>query len=291
MKMRDIMGILAGLLLSTPATAATILVLNGNSLNSLVTPLENAGFNVVSDALNPGVIDNAADSIPDLSQIWVWNDGSLGNTNSAAMPARAFSDADRSALERFNAGRNNWVFDGLSWRNHGNTDEQLFSQNIALNLEAAGGGIVLGADDASGDLIVQHVNQVAEWFNFNLFTGVYRTLPSSQVTGGTFFTSPHSVDATMIVGTTTYAEVPHGSQANGLFLSTAVFGAGTPYLSFGSPTLPDEEFNGTIYPNVNHLVTTNLPGGGIDPPPVPIPPMWLGFGLALGIVAKSYRRS
>jgi hypothetical protein len=275
---------------SSHASANTILVINGTASNSLVTPLSNAGFNVVSAAFNPNVISDAVITYNDLSQIWVWNDGTFGNTGSGEVPSRSFSDNDRLALESFNNGRDNWVFDGLSWRDNAAPDEQNFTQNIAANLEDAGGGIVLGADDASGASIVQHVNQVAEWFGFSTFAGTYSTQPASQITGGTFFNTPNAVDPTNIIGTTTYAEVPHGQQGNGIYLSTAIFGEGTQLAPYPSDPLEDDTFNNVLYQNVNHLVTTNLPGAGIDPPPVPIPATWLLLAPALAMISRWRRR-
>ena len=83
------------------------------------------------------------------------------------------------------------------------------------------------------------------------------------------------MDPTNIIGTTTYAEVPHGQQGNGIYLSTAIFGEGTQLAPYPSDPLEDDTFNNVLYQNVNHLVTTNLPGAGIDLPPVPIPATWL----------------
>lgn len=139
--------------------------------------------------------------------------------------------------------------DGLSWRTHTLAGENALSKNEIVNLAKAGGGIVLGADDASGALIVQHVNQVAGWFNFNLWSGVYDTGPTAQKLGGSLFTTPNVVDPTDIVGTTTYSEVPHGLQPNGIFLATALFGSpSTPTFGYGSPILPGDTFLGVTYP-------------------------------------------
>ncbi|WP_299067948.1 hypothetical protein, partial [Accumulibacter sp.] len=109
---------------------------------------------------------------------------------------------------------------------------------------------MLGADDASGALIVQHVNQVADWFNLNRFTGIYNTAPAKHVFGGSFLNSPNSVDPTNVVGTTSYAEVPHGLQPNGVFLATAVFGFDSePQPILGpSPDLASETFAGFRQP-------------------------------------------
>ena len=143
---------------------------------------------------------------------------------SPAIPALAFNAADQAALTAFGATHRNFILDGRSWRGNLNIDEQRFSQNEAFQLAAAGGGVVLGADDASGALILQHVDQVAGWFNLNRFTGIYNTAPAKHVFGGLFLNSPNSVDPTNVVGTTSYAEVPHGLQPNRVVLATAVFG-------------------------------------------------------------------
>ena len=139
----------------------------------------------------------------DTVAVYVWNDGSLGNTGSPINPALNFNAADQAALVSFAATHPNIIMDGLSWRSNGNVDEQNFSINEASALASAGGGLVLGADDASGALIVQHVNQVASWLNYNPWSGIYLTQPANQIFGGSFFTTPNAVDPTNVVGTTT----------------------------------------------------------------------------------------
>jgi hypothetical protein len=180
--------------------------------------------------------------------------------------------------------------DGLSWRG-ANADESAFDQNEALALASAGGGIVLGADDASGALIVQHVNQVAGWFNFNPFYGVYYTPGSLNHFAGAFFTTPNLVNVSNVVGTTSYSEVPHGLQPNGINLLTAVFGSPSiqyPGYEGISPVLGPDTFNGIVYPDVNHLVTTNIPGGGLSSVPEPGTLLMLASGA--GVVACLRRR-
>jgi len=78
---------------------------------------------------------------------------------SPANPSLAFNAADQAALTAFGATHRNVILDGLSWRGNLNIDAQRFSQNVAVELAAASGGVVLGADDASGALIVQHVTR------------------------------------------------------------------------------------------------------------------------------------
>jgi hypothetical protein len=253
-----------------PAFSATqdILIINGNASSSIAAPLTAAGFGVVQASFGPGVIAAALASDPNIDEVWVWNDGTFGNTFSPEVPALAFNSADEAALTAFNATHNQWIMDGLSWRANNDTDQVNFTENEGLGLAAAGGGIVLGADDASGAAIVQHVNEVASWFNFNLFSGVYETPSSTLVTGGSFFTTPNTVDPTQIFSTSTYSEVPNGLQPNGLVLGTAIFGDGTPlngYTSYTVPTLPSEVFNGITYDNVNHLVTTTIESAVINP--------------------------
>ncbi|ACV36477.1 hypothetical protein [Accumulibacter sp.] len=122
---------------------------------------------------------------------------------------------------------------------------------MAVQLAAAGGGVLRGADDASGALILQQVDQVAGWFNLNRFTGIYNTAPANHVFDGSFLNSPKSIDPTNGVGTTSYAEVPHGPQPNGVFLATAVFGFDSePQPFFGpSPDLASETFAGFRRPH------------------------------------------
>jgi hypothetical protein len=262
------------------ARAESILVLTGSGASSLNGPLSAAGFTVVNGALAPGQI--AANLTPDVVGVYIWNDGSLGNTGSPENPGLAFNLDDRAALLAFSAAHPYFIMDGLAWRRNAVPDEIALSQNEAIQLSNAGGGIVLGADDASGALIVQHVNQVASWFNFNPFAGVYSTVAANQRFGGSLFTSPHAVDPVGLTSsTTTYSEIPHGLQPNGTFLATALFGSpSSPTTGFGSPPLPGDNFGGVAYPNVNHLVTTNIPGGGIDNP-VPEPASFLIFASGL----------
>ncbi len=270
------------------AHAADVLVINGNGSASVASPLTGAGFNVIQGAFGPGVIANNLAANPGISQIWIWNDGTYGNTFSPVNPALSFSAADLTALQTFNATRNNWIMDGLSWRTHSSQDEQNLTKNEALNLASVGGGIVLGADDASGAAIVQHVNQVAGLFNFNLWDGVYSTSPLSQHTGRTFFTSPNLVNPSGVVGTTTYSEVPNGLQPNGLFLGTAVFGEGVPLQGYTPNVVPDlasQEIDGTVYSRVNHLITTTIRGATIDIiPPTNVPDSGSSLAL-LGLAA------
>jgi len=270
------------------ANAADILVLNGNGSSSLAAPLTAAGFNVINGTLAPGQI--AANLTASTVGVYIWNDGTLGNTGSPANPALSFNAADQAALLAFGATHKNIIMDGLSWRSNANADEMSFSKNEATLLAASGGGIVLGSDDASGALIVQHVNQVASWFNYDTFAGIYSTSPANQVFGGTFFTTPNLVNPSNVVGTTTYVEIPNGLQPNGVFLSTALFGFNSvPLPQFGpSPDLADATFSGTLYHSVNHLVTTNISGAGINPAiPEPSTYAMLLAGLAaLGWVAR-----
>jgi len=267
-------ALLAAVLLGSAITplstrAAEILIINGNGSSSIAAPLQAAGFDIVSAAYNPGVIADNLAAHPAITEVWIWNDGTFGNTGSPEQPSRAFNAADQAALTTFNASHPNWIMDGLSWRGNGNSSEQNLTANEGVQLATVGGGIVLGADDVSGPAIVQHVNQVAQWFNFDLFSGVYLTPPGDQHTGGTFFSSPNPVDPTQVVGTTTYSEVPNGLQPNGLFLGTAVFGSGTAlqgYTPTPVPDLPAQVFEGVTYEHVNHLVTTTIPGASIDKP-------------------------
>jgi hypothetical protein len=294
---RHVLGTAIALALTaSPALADSILVLNGTGVNNISSSLTAAGFTVYSAAFNPGSIETSLSAHSDISQIWVWNDGSFGGSFSPADPARAFSAGDMSALATFSAAHGGWVMDGLSWRGNGNVDEQNFTKNEGLALAAFGGGIVLGADDASGAAIVQHVNQVAAAFGFDLFNGVYNTAPASQHFGGSLITTPNAVNPSGVVGTTTYSEVAHGLQGNGVYLSTVVFGQGFENHCCGGTFGPLESatFDGITYQNVNHLVTTNIPGGGIDANPnpnaVPEPASWALMIAGFGLVGGAMRR-
>ena len=263
--------------------AASVLVLTGSGTSSLDAPLTVAGFTVIHGTLAPGEI--AANLDDSVVAVYIWNDGSLGNTGSAEIPALAFNAADQSALTAFRATHGRLILDGLAWRSNVGADDIALSQNEILALSAAGGGIVLGADDASGALIVQHVNQVASWFGLNLFAGVYSTSSSIQLSGGSLFTTPNAVNPTGLNSTFTYSELPHGLQPNGTFLATALFGSpSSPTDPFGSPPLASDTFDGVAYPSVNHIITTDIPGGGVGTP-IPGPStlsLWaLGFALML----------
>jgi hypothetical protein len=249
------------------ASAQSILVLNGTGVSSVEAPLTAAGFNVISGTLDPDQIASNLAAYTDIVEIWVWNDGTYGNTYSPADPSRDFSSADFAALDAFNAAHPEWIMDGLAWRSHGIPDEDGLSMNEAINLAAAGGGIVLGADDASGDAIVQHVNQVAAHFGFVAWIGTYNlSSPAQQHAAGALFASPSLVDVSVITSTLSYCDVPNGLQPNGKLLSTALFAdqSAEDPLYPPNPLLVSEVFNGTLYFDVDHLVTTTLPGGGFN---------------------------
>ncbi|QUY45864.1 putative Ig domain-containing protein [Acaryochloris marina] len=252
----------------------TILLLRGdvavNVENGTVLPvLENLGYEViVGSLLNPGTIANTLATNDDINQVWIWNDG-FGITS--ANPAFSFTDEDLNALQEFSSEHPNFIFDGLAWRIHSTQDEENLTINQAVNLFDNGGGIVLGTDDSSSSLIVQHVNEVATFFGFETFEGIYSTQNIDLKQGGTLFNSPNPVITTELrSSTTTYSEIPNGEQPNGRFLSTSVFGSpSVPLRGFGSPPLPNDTFNGVEFANVNHLITSTIPGAGIDPIPEP----------------------
>src|SRR5439155_9896643 len=115
---------------------------------------------------------------------------------------------DLQALDMFRLSHPHWIMDGLAWRTEANSDEQSLTMNEAVDLAAAGGGIVLGADDASGDAIVQHVNQVGSRYGFAPFIGTYNISPAQQHQAGTVFGSPSTVYPGGIVSTFSYSDVP-----------------------------------------------------------------------------------
>ena len=286
---RSLLAAAALATLGSAEAANEILVLTGSGSSSLNAPLTGAGFTVVNGLLAPGEISSKLTA--NTVGVYIWNDGSLGNTGSPVNPVLAFNAADQTALVSFASTHKSIVMDGLSWRTNANADEANFSKNEASLLATSGGGIVLGADDASGALIVQHVNQVAGWLNYNSFAGIYSTSPSNQVFGGSLLTTPNLVNPTNVVGTTTYSEIPNGLQPNGVYLSTAIFGFNSvPLPAYGaSPALPSATFDGIVYASVNHLVTTNIAGGGIDPP-IPEPGTYALMGLGLAALGVATRR-
>ena len=84
-----------------------------------------------------------------------------------------------------------------------------------------------------------------------------------------------------VIGTTTYAEVPHGQQPNGLYLFTAVFGEGLDIGFPDTPPLGPDTFGGVTYSSVNHIVTSTISGTGFDSAAAPEPGTLalLGFGI------------
>jgi PEP-CTERM motif len=293
MKFKLIAAALASAMAFTPAFATSVLVINGSGSSTIAAPITAAGFTVIGETFRPGAISDHLSVANDIAEIWVWNDGTFGNTFSPEQPLTAFNAADAAALITFNAAHSKWIMDGLSWRANGNVDEQNFTKNEALALFGAGGGIVLGADDSSGALIVQHVNQVAALFGFDLFGGIYNTDPSTQHFGGSLITTPFAVNPANVVGTATYSEVPNGLQGNGIFLSTVVFGRGIQNFCCGDPgpELGNATFDGILYDHVNHVVTTSIAGAGIDPiPGVPEPATWALMLAGFGIVGAAARR-
>ncbi len=258
------LALLASLSFGGVARAQSVLVLTGAGVSNIQSSLTVAGFNVISGFLNHGEIANALAADPTIVEIWIWNDGSFGNTGSPADPAYDFDAADLAALDTFRASHPHWIMDGLAWRGDVSVDEQNLTMNEALNLAAAGGGIVLGADDSSGDAIVQHVNQIAAHVGFAPFIGTYNIAAAQQHEAGSVFASPSLVDPMGVISTLSFSDVPHGLQANGRILVTALFadGAGPDPLYPPNPVLLNETFGGTLYMDVDHLVTTTLPGGG-----------------------------
>ena len=265
-----------------------ILVLTGSGSSSLNAPLTGAGFTVVNGLLAPEEISSKLTA--NTVGVYMWNDGSLGNTFSPVNPTLAFDAADQTALLAFASTHKSGVMDVLSWRTHANADEANFSKNEASLLASSGGGIVLGADDASA-LIVQHVNRIVGWLNYNTFAGICSTSPSNQLFGGSLLTTPNLVNPSNVVGTTTYSEFPKGLQPNGVYLSAAILGFNSvPLPACGpSPEPPSATVGGFVYAGVNRLVTTNIAGGGIDPP-IPEPGTYALMGVGLAAPGVAVRR-
>ncbi len=257
-----------------PADGPILLLTPDGELNSVGPVLESAGFEVIVGTLGPGEISAVLSTNPDVDQVWVWNDGSQPLRNSGTPPIDSlfFTDDDLDALAQFQQSHDHWIMDGLSWRGHVTDSERSLTANEAINLAAVGGGIVLGADNGPptgvSNVITQHVNQVAEFFDFDLFIGAYMTTADIQFEGGDLFDTPNPVDPDQLTSSTTsYSELPHGSQPNGVFLATAVFGSPSsiyPGFSASSPPLEPDTFDGQAFNSVNHIVTTSIPGGGID---------------------------
>src|ERR1700689_2888427 len=82
-----------------PVLSATqdVLIINGDASSTIAAPLAAAGFGVVQAAFGPNVIANNLASDPNIDEIWIWNDGTFGNTFSPAVPALAFDANDEAA--------------------------------------------------------------------------------------------------------------------------------------------------------------------------------------------------
>jgi hypothetical protein len=81
-------------------------------------------------------------------------------------------------------------------------------------------------------------------------------------------TSPNNVAVTDLQGSNQIniaGDAPHGFQPNGQYLSTALFGTGGQPFNLSDPPLQSDTFNGTTFALVNHMITTTIPGAGIDP--------------------------
>ena len=248
--------------LAAPAGAQTILVLSPAGASSVEAPLAAAGYTVVAGTLDPGQISANLALHPETEQVWIWNDG-YGKAGMPADPAREFDAQDLADLDAFVAGHPNWIMDGRAWRWHVNSDEVNLSKNEAVLLSAHGGGVVLGTDDASGDAIVQHVNQVSAYFGFDLWHGVYDPLYPHVF--GPIFQTPIPVDPAGLTYNLSYCDVPNGLQPNGVVLSTVFMAeqsVETP--GYPSPALQHVGIEGALYFDVVHMITTSIPGAGPD---------------------------
>jgi hypothetical protein len=116
-----------------------VLIINGDASSTIAAPLAAAGFGVVQAAFGPDVIATNLASDSNIDEIWIWNDGTFGNTFSPAVPALAFDASDEAALKTFNATHSQWIMDGLSWRANNDTDQVNFTENEGLHLVAGDG--------------------------------------------------------------------------------------------------------------------------------------------------------
>src|SRR5579871_3906705 len=107
---RLVSALIAVGVLSLPASAGpSIVVLNGAGTSNLDAPLAAAGFTVKNGFLSPGQI--AANIDPTTVGVFIWNDGTLGNTGSPADPSLSFNAADQAALTTFNQSHPNFIMD------------------------------------------------------------------------------------------------------------------------------------------------------------------------------------
>ena len=253
-----------------PAVERKVLLLTpeGGAALPTTNALEAAGFTWVLGSLAPGQI--ASRLTPEFCCVYIWMDGGAWVPIAPPDPSMAFNAADRAALVAFSQTHRNFIMDGLSMRDYyhsSEADSAALTQNEALLLANAGGGILLGADDTAGGKGVQHVNQVLSWFGFNPFTKVLNAPGDVLRCGGLFCSTPHTLNFRDLISTGTYSDLPHGLQPNGIYLDTLVFGSPTTVYTIvlydPTPPAPDT-LGGVAYPAVDHVITTSIPGLGTN---------------------------
>jgi len=153
--------------------------------------------------------------------------------------------------------------DALGWRDHRDMLAGVYTGNIALALEAAGGGIVLadGAEvpavtpaDGIGCRRSSEPSAGSTWLR--TFMGSYTsTAQGLSWSGDIFDANRSSIDPTALIPTpTAHAEVPTGAQPNGRSLYSALEG---PYVaSINSSELPGA---------ITHLPGEHGPAAGASP--------------------------
>lgn len=219
---------------------------DGQQLAGMVDALP--GFNVTQRFLDAGVYDDYAN----FDQVWVY-DLVVGDNNSATQAANYTNIANwyngLASQSLIVDGR--IISSAPNWTNAGGFPaEDAWIQNYAVQLDDAGGGLVLGTDH---DVFQGGINEINAQINIGLFSGFFGAYPTSQaqvdllsplyVPIGACAAAP-ALPCINDNSTTGFA--PAGLQPNGQFLTPAAyhgtvstaFENAAVASSFSSPTFP-----------------------------------------------------